>query len=42
MIYQIKKFFEIGPGSGNLTEFIVKKNPKKLCLLKKIKDFMKY
>ena len=29
---------EIGPGSGNLTEFILKKNQIKFLLLKKIKN----
>ena len=27
--------FEIGPGSGNLTEFIVKEKPKKIVLVEK-------
>ena len=26
---------EIGPGTGNLTEFLLKKNPKKLYLIEK-------
>ena len=26
---------EIGPGTGNLTEFLIKKNPKKLYLIEK-------
>ena len=34
-----KKVFEIGPGSGNLTDFIVNKKPKSLCLIEKDKRF---
>ena len=26
---------EIGPGTGNLTEFLIKKNPKKIYLIEK-------
>ena len=32
-----KTIIEIGPGTGNLTKFILKKNQKNLLLLKKIK-----
>ena len=28
-----KVVFEVGPGTGNLTEIILKKNPKKLLLV---------
>ena len=31
-----KEILEIGPGSGNLTSYILKKNQKSLLLLKKI------
>ena len=31
-----KEVLEIGPGSGNLTTFILKKNPKKLFVLKRM------
>ena len=31
-----KIILEVGPGTGNLTSFILKKNPKKYSLLKKI------
>ena len=30
---------EIGPGSGNLTEFIIKKQPKKIILIEKDQRF---
>jgi len=30
-----KEVLEIGPGSGNLTTFILKKNPKKVCVIEK-------
>ena len=30
-----KEILEIGPGSGNLTSFILKKNPKKLYVIEK-------
>ena len=38
-IIQIKErnILEVGPGTGNLTSYILKKNLKKLLLLKKIK-----
>ena len=29
------EIFEIGPGTGNLTEFLIKKNPKKIHLIEK-------
>ena len=32
---------EIGPGSGNLTEFIIKKQPKKIILIEKDQRFCK-
>ena len=32
---------EIGPGTGNLTEEILKKNPKKFYAIKKIKIYFK-
>ncbi len=34
-----KVVFEIGPGTGNLTEIILKKNPKKVILVEKDKRF---
>ena len=34
-----KVVFEVGPGTGNLTEIILKKNPKKLFLVEKDKRF---
>ena len=34
-----KVIFEIGPGTGNLTEIILKKNPKKILLVEKDKRF---
>jgi len=34
-----KVVFEVGPGTGNLTEIILKKNPKKLLLVEKDKRF---
>mgnify|MGYP001392862805 CR=1 FL=1 len=41
LLAQIKNRFviEIGPGTGNLTESIVKKNPKKIVLIEKDKRF---
>ena len=33
-----KEILEIGPGSGNLTSFILKKNPKKLYAIEKDND----
>ena len=38
-IYKNKEILEIGPGTGNLTHYLVKKNPKKLLLLKKIMNY---
>ena len=35
MKLQIKNVLEIGPGSGNLTSFILKKNPSKLYVVEK-------
>ncbi len=34
-----KIIFEIGPGTGNLTEIILKKNPKKILMVEKDKRF---
>ena len=33
-----KEILEVGPGSGNLTTFILKKNPKKLYVIEKDDD----
>ena len=33
---------EIGPGTGNLTDFIIKLNPKKLILLEKDEELYKF
>ena len=30
-----QNILEIGPGTGNLTSFILKKNPKKVCVIEK-------
>ena len=30
-----KTILEIGPGTGNLTSYILKKNPKKICVVEK-------
>ena len=41
---EVKKdneILEIGPGTGNLTEFLIKKNPKKIFLIEKDKDLVK-
>ena len=35
-----KSILEIGPGTGNLTSFILKKNPKKLYVVEKDKDLI--
>ena len=37
-----KVIFEIGPGTGNLTSFILKKKPKKLFVIEKDKDLASY
>ena len=34
------KILEIGPGTGNLTEFLIKKNPKKIFLIEKDKSLV--
>ena len=34
--------FEIGPGTGNLTEFIIKKNPKKIFVIEKDINLVKF
>jgi len=36
--FQNKEVLEIGPGSGNLTTYILKKNPKKLHVIEKYDD----
>ena len=36
-----KSILEIGPGTGNLTNYILKKNQKKYLLLKKIMSLQK-
>ena len=36
-----RNIIEIGPGSGNLTEFIIKEKPKKLVLIEKDRRFYK-
>ncbi len=33
-----KLFFEVGPGTGNLTSFILKNKPKKLFVIEKDND----
>ena len=33
---------EVGPGTGNLTEYILKKNPKKLFVIEKDTNLAKY
>ena len=33
-----KEILEIGPGSGNLTNYILKKNPKKVYVIEKDND----
>ena len=33
-----KEILEIGPGSGNLTTYILKKNPKKIFVIEKDND----
>ena len=35
-----KNILESGPGTGNLTKFILEKKPKKLLLIEKDKDFV--
>ena len=41
-IYEIqdRSVLEIGPGTGNLTSFILKNNPKKLFVVEKDKDLV--
>ena len=36
-----KTVLEIGPGTGNLTSFILKNNPKKLVVIEKDRDLVK-
>ena len=38
-IIENQTIFEIGPGSGNLTEAIIRKNPKKITLIEKDSRF---
>ncbi len=38
---QDKEILEIGPGSGNLTAYIIKKNPKKIYVIEKDNDLSK-
>ena len=33
-----KSILEVGPGTGNLTSYILKKNPKKLLVIEKDKN----
>ena len=33
-----KSILEVGPGTGNLTSYILKKNPKKLIVIEKDKN----
>ncbi len=35
VLIQDQNILEIGPGTGNLTSFILKKNPKKVCVIEK-------
>ena len=35
---QNRSILEVGPGTGNLTSFILKNNPKKLFVVEKDKD----
>ena len=37
-----KTVLEVGPGSGNLTSFILKKNPKKFIVIEKDNDLVKH
>ncbi len=39
--FKNQTIIEIGPGSGNLTEFIIKKQPKKIILIEKDQRFCK-
>ena len=34
-IYKNKEILEIGPGTGNLTHYLIKKNPKKIFVVEK-------
>ena len=40
VIISNKEVLEIGPGSGNLTTFILKKNPKKIYVIEKDDDLV--
>ena len=37
-----KSILEIGPGTGNLTSYILKNNPKKLLVVEKDKNLAKF
>ena len=37
-----KTVLEVGPGSGNLTSFILNKNPKKFIVIEKDNDLVRY
>ena len=37
-----KSILEVGPGTGNLTSFILKNNPKKLFVIEKDKELVKF
>ena len=39
-VKNINKILEIGPGTGNLTEYIIKKNPKKFYVIEKDKNLV--
>jgi 16S rRNA (adenine1518-N6/adenine1519-N6)-dimethyltransferase len=41
-ISQDNEILEIGPGTGNLTEYILKKKPKKIYVIEKDKDLVLY
>ena len=36
------EILEIGPGTGNLTEFLIKKKPKKIILVEKDKGLIEF
>ena len=42
LLLKIKLFLEVGPGTGNLTSFILKNNPKKMFVIEKDNDLAKY
>ena len=41
-ISEDNEILEIGPGTGNLTEYILKKNPKKMYVVEKDKTLVSY